>query len=126
MQKKSLKNRSTNIKCVFEFNWSKKHDEPIAQLEEQFTFNKFVGSSNLPGFKMSRSVWKRLNGGNNKISNYTFNRNNIIIPEWIGKTINIHQGKHFIQITINTKHVGKKLGEFSFTKYPAQYKTKKK
>lgn len=75
---------------------------------------------------MSRSNWKQINEGVADISKYTFNRNKIIIPEWIGETIYIHQGKNFIPLSIKTKHVGKKLGEFSFTKYPAQFKTKKK
>ena len=74
---------------------------------------------------MARSNWKQINEGNKNITKYTFNRNKIIIPEWIGKTINIHQGQFFIPLNITTKHVGKKLGEFSWSKYPAKFKTKK-
>jgi small subunit ribosomal protein S19 len=72
---------------------------------------------------MSRSVWKPIIT-KKEIKNYSFNRKLTIIPSWVDKKINIHQGKNFIPLTIKTAHVGYKLGEFSFTKYPAKYKTK--
>lgn len=83
-----------------------------------------VGSSPAILKNMSRSNWKSIISS--KIcSQYTYNRNWIILPSYIGKTIYVHQGKNFIPIHITSSHVGHKLGEFSYTKYPAKYKTKK-
>lgn len=73
---------------------------------------------------MSRSIWKPINSSDLK-THYTFNRNATILPSWVGKTINVNQGKNFIPIHITSSHVGHKLGEFSFTKYPAKFKIKK-
>lgn len=54
-------------------------------------------------------------------------RSSTILPEHIGCTIAIHNGKEyktFGKVTIN--HIGKKFGEFSATKKPARYKKKYK
>ncbi len=75
---------------------------------------------------MPRSIWKRLfTYKKDSIPSYTYDRSLIITPDFIDHTINIHNGKQFIPLTINVLHVGKKLGEFSSTKYPARYKLKK-
>ena len=58
--------------------------------------------------------------------NLEFSRSSTILPQFLGKTIAVHNGKElksFGSITID--HLGKKLGEFSPTKKPAVYKRKK-
>ncbi len=40
----------------------------------------------------------------------------MIIPEMIGFTITVHNGKHFIPVFITENMIGHKLGEFSPTR----------
>ena len=46
----------------------------------------------------------------------TWSRNSTIIPEFVGHSFLIHNGKSFIPITISEEMVGHKLGEFSPTR----------
>ena len=45
-----------------------------------------------------------------------WSRNSTIIPEFVGHSFLIHNGKTFIPITISEEMVGHKLGEFSPTR----------
>ncbi len=40
-------------------------------------------------------------------------RDAVIIPEWVGLTFGIHNGKEFKKIEITTMMVGKRLGDFA-------------
>jgi small subunit ribosomal protein S19 len=46
----------------------------------------------------------------------TWSRASMIIPEFIGKTFAVHNGKLFIPIYIVAEMVGHKLGEFALTR----------
>ena len=46
----------------------------------------------------------------------TWSRNSTIIPEFVGHSFMIHNGKSFIPITISEEMVGHKLGEFAPTR----------
>lgn len=46
----------------------------------------------------------------------TWSRRSVIIPDFIGLTINVHNGKSFIAVYITEGMVGHKLGEFSRTR----------
>ncbi len=46
----------------------------------------------------------------------TWSRRSMIFPEFIGLTINVHNGRQFIPIFITENHVGYKLGEFAPTR----------
>ncbi|QQG46759.1 MAG: 30S ribosomal protein S19 [Candidatus Azosocius agrarius] len=46
----------------------------------------------------------------------TWSRRSMIIPEMIGLTISVHNGKQFIPILITENIVGHKLGEFAPTR----------
>ena len=78
---------------------------------------------------MSRSVWKgpfvdpslikkvekqKNDGTTNPIK--TWSRKSTIIPEFVGISFLIHNGKKFIPIKISEEMVGHKLGEFSPTR----------
>ncbi|MBW2973256.1 30S ribosomal protein S19 [Candidatus Woesearchaeota archaeon] len=43
-------------------------------------------------------------------------RDMIIIPEMIGKSIRVHNGKEFVMIRINEEMLGHRLGEFAVTR----------
>jgi small subunit ribosomal protein S19 len=40
-----------------------------------------------------------------------------IVPEMVGHTFGVHNGRRFLPIYITEQMVGHKLGEFSFTRY---------
>ncbi len=46
----------------------------------------------------------------------TWSRRSTIIPEMVGHTIAVHNGKKFIPVYITENMVGHKLGEFSATR----------
>jgi small subunit ribosomal protein S19 len=45
----------------------------------------------------------------------THNRDMIILPEMVGLTIGIHNGKEFLPLTIQIEHIGHYLGEYAPT-----------
>jgi len=78
---------------------------------------------------MSRSVWKgpfvdpnllkkveKLKDKTNTTPIKTWSRKSTIIPEFVGHSFLIHNGKKFIPIKISDEMVGHKLGEFSPTR----------
>ncbi len=46
----------------------------------------------------------------------TWSRRSTVLPEFVGHTIAVHNGKKFIPVYITENMVGHKLGEFSFTR----------
>jgi len=46
----------------------------------------------------------------------TWSRRSMIIPEMIGHTIEVHNGKKFISVFVSENMVGHRLGEFSPTR----------
>ena len=78
---------------------------------------------------MTRGIWKgpfvhpsllkkvdKLKDKGKSQSIKTWSRNSTIIPEFVGHSFLIHNGKTFIPITISEEMVGHKLGEFSPTR----------
>ena len=78
---------------------------------------------------MSRSIWKgpfvdpslikkveKLKGSTSKTPIKTWSRKSTIIPDFVGHSFLIHNGKKFIPIKISEEMVGHKLGEFSPTR----------
>jgi small subunit ribosomal protein S19 len=46
----------------------------------------------------------------------TWSRRSVVIPEMVGLTISVHNGRQHIPVSVNENMVGHKLGEFSATK----------
>ena len=78
---------------------------------------------------MARSVWKgpfveeslikkveKQKTDHKKMPIKTWSRKSTIIPEFIGVSFLIYNGKKFIPVTISEDMVGHKLGEFSPTR----------
>jgi len=55
----------------------------------------------------------------------TTSRETLILPFLIGRTLQIHNGKFFIPVSIREEMIGHKLGEFVTTRLRHIYKTKK-
>ena len=88
---------------------------------------------------MSRSVWKgpfvdpsllkkveKLKGQTNTPPIKTWARKSTIIPEFVGHSFLIYNGKKFIPIKISEEMVGHKFGEFALTRKKPIHKTSKK
>ena len=58
----------------------------------------------------------RMNAANEKKVHKTWSRRSTIIPDMIGHTLAVHNGKKFIPIYITENMVGHKLGEFAPTR----------
>ena len=78
---------------------------------------------------MSRSVWRgpfvdpslikkveKLKASTNKAPIKTWSRKSTIIPDFVGCSFLIYNGKKFIPLTISEDMVGHKLGEFAPTR----------
>ena len=57
-----------------------------------------------------------MNTKNEKKVVRTWSRRSTIMPEFIGHTLGVHNGKKFIPVYITENMVGHKLGEFSPTR----------
>ena len=78
---------------------------------------------------MSRSIWKgpfvdpsliskveKLKNESNRAPIKTWSRKSTIIPEFVGFSFLIYNGRKFIPLTISEDMVGHKLGEFAPTR----------
>src|SRR4051812_43027658 len=54
-------------------------------------------------------------GGDKKVIR-TWSRRSTVVPEMVGHTIAVHNGKKFIPVYVTENMVGHKLGEFAFTR----------
>ncbi len=54
--------------------------------------------------------------GNTKKPIKTWSRRSMIMPEMVGFTIAVHNGKAHVPVLVNENMVGHKLGEFSLTR----------
>ncbi len=57
-----------------------------------------------------------MNSRNEKKVLRTWSRRSTVVPEMVGHTIAVHNGKKFIPVYLTENMVGHKLGEFSFTR----------
>ena len=78
---------------------------------------------------MTRSIWKgpfvestllkkaqAVSSSGKKEVIKTWSRRSTIIPQFVGLTFGVHNGRKFIPVSINENMVGHKLGEFSPTR----------
>jgi small subunit ribosomal protein S19 len=43
----------------------------------------------------------------------TWSRRSVILPDMIGLTLNVHNGRQFVPVYVSENHIGYKLGEFA-------------
>jgi len=65
--------------------------------------------------KLQKKV-ERMNLAGEKRPIKTWSRRSMIIPEFVGHTFAVHNGKKFISVFVTENMVGHKLGEFSPTR----------
>jgi small subunit ribosomal protein S19 len=61
-------------------------------------------------------VIEKMNTANEKRVHKTWSRRSTIIPEMVGHTLAVHNGRKFIPVYITENMVGHKLGEFAPTR----------
>jgi small subunit ribosomal protein S19 len=66
------------------------------------------------GSLRQKVVQARATGGNKVIK--TWSRRSAIIPEMIGQTFAVHNGKDFVSVYVTEQMIGHKLGEFAPTR----------
>jgi small subunit ribosomal protein S19 len=59
---------------------------------------------------------RRLEESGRKAPIKTWSRGSMIVPEFVGHTFNVHNGKVFVPVFVTENMVGHKLGEFSPTR----------
>ena len=67
-----------------------------------------------------------MNDKNEKKVVRTWSRRSTILPEFIGHTLAVHNGKKFIPVYITENMVGHKLGEFALTRTFKSHPTDRK
>jgi small subunit ribosomal protein S19 len=99
--------------------------------------NQAVGSFDRPPssleeselIQMPRSVWKgpfvdgyllakaeKASGGGRREAIKTWSRRSTIMPQFVGLTFQVHNGKQFTPVLVSEDMVGHKLGEFAPTR----------
>ena len=66
-------------------------------------------------YKLEKKVLANVEA-NKKTVIKTWSRASMISPDFVGKTIAVHNGKTFIPVYVTENMVGHKLGEFSLTR----------
>ncbi|HPN84840.1 MAG TPA: 30S ribosomal protein S19 [Victivallales bacterium] len=51
----------------------------------------------------------------------TWSRRSMIIPDFVGHTFNVHNGKNFLNVYVTENMVGHRLGEFAATRQFKQH-----
>jgi len=65
--------------------------------------------------KLLRKV-ERMNRLGERRTLKTWSRRSMIVPEFVGHTFSVHNGKRFIPVFVTESMVGHKLGEFAPTR----------
>ena len=66
--------------------------------------------------KLVKKVLEQVRLGETRVIR-TWSRRSTIVPEMVGLTIAIHNGKKFLPVYVTENMVGHKLGEFSPTRF---------
>ncbi len=69
---------------------------------------------------------EKLNEADKKQVIKTWSRRSMILPDFIGHTFAVHNGRKFVPVYVTENMVGHKLGEFSPTRTYRGHKEKKK
>jgi small subunit ribosomal protein S19 len=65
--------------------------------------------------KLMKKVLEMISSGEKKLIK-TWSRRSMVLPEFIGYTFAVHNGKKFIPVYVTENMVGHKLGEFAPTR----------
>jgi len=74
---------------------------------------------------MSRSKWKGPTLFNGQTPTSHPSRHSEILPNFLGSTVYVYNGKNYKELKITNDMLGHKFGEFSFTRAKFAFKKKK-
>ena len=60
---------------------------------------------------------EKMNKSSQKRPIKTWSRRSMILPDFVGHTFNVHNGKTFANVFVTENMVGHKLGEFAVTRH---------
>ena len=66
-------------------------------------------------YTLQNKIDKAVSSGDRKVIK-TWSRRSTILPEFVGLTLAVHNGKKFVPVYINENMIGHKLGEFAPTR----------
>ncbi len=66
-------------------------------------------------YKLRKKVADNVESGKKTVIK-TWSRSSVIIPEFVGQTFAVHNGRQFVPVYVTENMVGHKLGEFSPTR----------
>ena len=66
-------------------------------------------------YTLQAKIDRAVSSGDRKVIK-TWSRRSTVLPEFVGLTIAVHNGKKFIPVYINENMIGHKLGEFAPTR----------
>ncbi len=101
-----------------EFTWKGKTEEELKNMDlEQFkelTTSRQRRSLKRGFTDAQKALIKRIAAGDNNVK--THYRDLVIIPQMVGKTLRVYNGKEYLMVIIGAQMVGHYLGEFSHTR----------
>jgi small subunit ribosomal protein S19 len=94
---------------------------PLLNARQRRSLNKRVGKYMTDQKRKLREEIKLARNGklNNKLKTHV--RDMIILPDMIGLSISVHNGKEFFDVTIKPEMVGHYLGEYAITNRRVQH-----
>lgn len=94
---------------------------PLLNARQRRSLNKRVGKYMTDQKRKLREEIKFVRNGtsNNKLKTHV--RDMIILPDMIGLSISVHNGKEFFDVTIRPEMVGHYLGEYAITNRRVQH-----
>ena len=75
-----------------------------------------MGRSLKKGPYVEASLMRRVNQTESKGIVRTWSRRSMILPEFVGRTFHVHNGKLFMPVFVTENMVGHRLGEFAPTR----------
>jgi len=100
------------------FTWKGKTEEELKQLEMK-EFMELIPSRQRRSLRRGftdaqKKLLKRVQNEDKNIKTHC--RNMIIVPEMVGMTIRVYNGKEFVPVTFTAEMLGHYLGEFAHTR----------
>lgn len=78
-----------------------------------------MARSQKKGFYVDPGLWKKIKEAeatDDRRPIKTWSRRSIITPEFVGRNIDVHNGKGFMPVHVTENMVGHRLGEFASTR----------